>query len=124
MKKAAFLVLPSVNYEGFPRTVVESYARGLPVLASRLGSLAELVREGETGALFAHDNPADLAASAEALFQDREALRRQRALARETYDRDYRGAVNFKLLEKVYQSALAERAKSQPAGRLQTHVSY
>ncbi|HUH13341.1 MAG TPA: glycosyltransferase, partial [Longimicrobiales bacterium] len=61
MGDARALVLPSITYENSPRVVAEAYARGLPVLGSRHGSVAELVREGETGALFTPGDAADLA---------------------------------------------------------------
>ncbi|MBI1356929.1 MAG: glycosyltransferase [Acidobacteria bacterium] len=124
MKRASFLVLPSVNYEGFPRTVVEAYARGLPVLASRLGSLEELIHDGETGAHFAPYDPADLAQRAEALFADTEALRRQRLAARSAYERQYRGDTNFQQLQRVYQNAIAARGRSKPVERPQPNNQY
>ncbi|MES2090651.1 MAG: glycosyltransferase, partial [Pseudomonadota bacterium] len=43
LSRSAFLVLPSICYEGFPRTLVEAFANGVPVIASRLGSMAELI---------------------------------------------------------------------------------
>src|SRR5215831_3715728 len=52
MRRAAYLILPSVTYENFPRSIVEAFACGLPVIASRLGSLAEIVEDGRTGLLF------------------------------------------------------------------------
>jgi len=111
MKRASFLVLPSVNYEGFPRTVVEAYARGLPVLAPRLGSLEELIRPGRTGVHFEPGDPQDLARRAAELFRDPEARVAMRGPARETYERLYRGDTNFRQLELIYQSALAQRAQ-------------
>lgn len=61
MSSAVALVMPSIWYENFPRTLVEAYGCGLPVIASRIGALAELVIEGETGLLFEPGNPSDLA---------------------------------------------------------------
>lgn len=62
MSRAIAMVLPSICYENFPRTIVEAYGCGLPVIASRIGALAELVIEGETGLLFKPGDPDDLAA--------------------------------------------------------------
>lgn len=45
------LVVPSLWYEGFPMVVIESFAAGTPVIASRIGSLAEIVEDGATGLL-------------------------------------------------------------------------
>jgi len=95
MKTAAYLVLPSLCGENFPRTIAEAYSCGLPVIASRLGAMAELIEDGETGLLFEVGNARDLAdklAWAEAHPQ--EMLRmgraaRQRYLERYTPDRNH-----------------------------------
>ena len=52
MADAAFLVVPSVCYETFGLVLVEALAAGLPVIASRIGAIAELVSDGHTGRLF------------------------------------------------------------------------
>lgn len=52
MLGASALVLPSLCAEAFPRTLVEAFACGLPVIASRAGALPELVTQGRTGWLF------------------------------------------------------------------------
>ena len=61
MRGAAYLVMPSLAYEATPRPLVEAFANGLPVLASRLGALAELVEPGRNGLLFAPGSARDLA---------------------------------------------------------------
>jgi len=56
MRRAIAVVLPSTWFEGSPLTLVEAYATGTPVIASRIGSLVEAVEEGVTGMLAeAHD---------------------------------------------------------------------
>ncbi|MBW3552585.1 MAG: glycosyltransferase family 4 protein, partial [Gemmatimonadetes bacterium] len=52
MKSARALVLPSLSYENFPMTVVEAFATGLPVIASRIGSLPQIVEHEATGLTF------------------------------------------------------------------------
>jgi glycosyltransferase involved in cell wall biosynthesis len=71
VREARAVVMPSVWYEVFPRTVVEAYSLGVPVVASRLGSLAEIVREGQTGTLFGVGDPASLAGELAAFDDDR-----------------------------------------------------
>ena len=95
MKSAAYLVLPSLCGENFPRTIAEAYSCGLPVIASRLGAMAELIEDGETGLLFEVGNARDLADKlAWAETHPQEMLRmgraaRQRYLERYTPDRNH-----------------------------------
>lgn len=53
--KAKILILPSYT-EVFPLTILEAMARGLVILASNIGGIKEIVKEGENGYLF---NPGD-----------------------------------------------------------------
>ena len=61
MAGAAYLVLPSLSYEDMPRPLVEAFANGLPVIASRIGRLAEMVEPGRNGLLFEAGSARDLA---------------------------------------------------------------
>jgi glycosyltransferase involved in cell wall biosynthesis len=64
LNRALVSVVPSLWYENLPNAVLESYACGTPVVASRIGSLPECVEEGKTGYLF---EPADTRALAKRL---------------------------------------------------------
>jgi glycosyltransferase involved in cell wall biosynthesis len=61
---ARAVVIPSLWFEGSPRTVTEAYAAGVPVIASRIGALEETVRHELTGLLVP---PGDASALAEAM---------------------------------------------------------
>jgi glycosyltransferase involved in cell wall biosynthesis len=84
---ARALVVPSRWYEVFPRTVVEAYALGVPVIASRLGSLAEVVVDGETGLLVGPEAAGELAAGLRRLAADGELAARLGVGARRAYER-------------------------------------
>jgi glycosyltransferase involved in cell wall biosynthesis len=103
---AKALIFPSQWYEGLPRTIIESYATGTPVIASRLGSMSELVETGRTGMLFEPGNAIDLALRLAELLSDPEFPRRLRGGAREKYLRDYTAERNYPMLMEAYRQAL------------------
>jgi glycosyltransferase involved in cell wall biosynthesis len=111
MQGARFLVLPSVWYEGFPITIVEAYARGLPVVASRLGSVAEVVQPGVTGLHFDPGDAVDLAAKVEWVWQHPEELARMSLAARTEYELRYQPSSNYETLMGIYEAAAMRRSR-------------
>lgn len=107
MEAAAALVMPSVWYEGFPMTVVEAYASGLPVIASRIGSLAEVVRHGETGLLFEPGSASSLVSTVRGADQIQ--LTRMQATTLAEYRLHYTPERNLDTLLSIYGKALARR---------------
>jgi glycosyltransferase involved in cell wall biosynthesis len=67
--RARALVLPSICYEGAPRTVVEAFAAGVPVIANALGGLPGVVREG-SGLLVPPGDPRGWVDAANRLLDD------------------------------------------------------
>jgi glycosyltransferase involved in cell wall biosynthesis len=80
-RSAAVCVVPS-RFENFPYAAVEAMACGRPLVAARVGGLAEIVREGEDGLLVAPEDPAALAGAVASLLGDAAARRRLGAAAR------------------------------------------
>jgi glycosyltransferase involved in cell wall biosynthesis len=83
MDAASFLLLPSRS-EGMGRVIVESLARGRPVLGARVGGIPELVHDGVNGLLVEPGDTAALAAALVRLCTDRELLERLSAAARDS----------------------------------------
>ena len=61
LMKGKLFVLPAVKGEGFPNVILEAMSVGLPVVATSLGGILDLVKNGETGFLV---KPADVEALA------------------------------------------------------------
>ena len=102
---ALLQVVPSECYEGCPMAILEAFACGTPVVASRIGSLAEIVADGETGLHFAPGDPADLAGKVNALVKNTEWASRMGRSARKTYLQKYTPEMNFKMLMGIYHRA-------------------
>jgi glycosyltransferase involved in cell wall biosynthesis len=108
MGAAIALVLPSIWYENFPRTLVEALGCGLPVIASRIGALAELVKDGETGLLFEPGNAEDLAQKMRWALANPQAMAAMGRNARKQYEAEFTAERNYQQLMAIYESAIAE----------------
>jgi len=106
MQQAAFLVLPSEWYEGFPLVLVEAFAHGLPVLASRLGSMADIIKDGETGVLFTPGDANDLASKVKWLLENPQQLQILGDNARRAYLEKYTAEQNYAELMGIYKEAM------------------
>ena len=107
LSKARFLIMPSEHYEGFPCVIAEAYGCGKPVLASRVGPLPELIRDGETGILFECGSSEDLANKAQLMFQSKEAVEEMGQAARAEFEVKYTPEQNYQQLMQIYENAIA-----------------
>jgi len=109
LQGAKFLVVSSRCYENFPRIVAEAFSFGIPVLASRLGSLSEIIDDQETGFLFESGHPEDLAQKAMRLINDEHQLAKMSQKARSVFEEKFSSEVNYRLLMEIYQKAIANQ---------------
>lgn len=109
IQRSLFTVLPSRFYENLPNAALESFACGRPVVATRLGSLPELVRDGENGLLFEPGDIAGLASCIERLAGNEATRARMGACARETVRRDHSEEQHCERLLALF-DAVARRA--------------
>jgi glycosyltransferase involved in cell wall biosynthesis len=108
MSEAMALILPSIWYENFPRTLVEAMGCGLPVISSRIGALAELVEDGVTGLLFEPGQVADLAAKMRWAMDHPAQMAEMGRSARARYEALYTADRNYEQLMAIYRGAIAE----------------
>lgn len=114
MNRASALVVPSIWYENFPRTIVEAFASGLPVIASRIGALADIVTDGETGLLFEPGNPRDLADKLAWAQAHPERMAQMGQRARAHYEAEFSAGVNYRRLMEIYDEAAAAKRAEAP----------
>lgn len=103
--EAMFQIVPSEWYEGFPMVILEAYACGTPVIASRIGSLEEVVLNGKTGFHFEPGDPNDLARMVLKFQANPELARSMGETAREEFDKKYTAERNFSMLMDIYARA-------------------
>jgi len=106
MKGARFVLFPSQYYENFPMTLVESFACGVPVIASRLGSMKEIVQHGSNGLQFTPEAPEDLAAKVEWAWTHPREMSAMGRAARSEYEAKYTAERNYGILMDLYAGAL------------------
>lgn len=112
LRRADVAVAPSVptadgRREGIPVALMEAMAAGLPVVASRLSGIPELVTDGETGLLALPGDAAALAAAIRRLHDDPALRRRLGRAARAAVERDFDLQGNVALLARRFQEAQA-----------------
>jgi glycosyltransferase involved in cell wall biosynthesis len=117
LASAHLLVLPSVCFEGFPMVILEAFAMGVPVAASRLGSMPCLMQDGRNGVLFTPGNAEDLLRQVRGAWGEDDLLARMGAAAREEFDARYTAEANYRILMDIYQAAIEHRRRM--AGRVQ-----
>lgn len=111
MKGARFLVFPSEWYEGFPVTIAETFACGVPVIASRLGAMAEIVDDGRTGLHFEPGNSEDLAAKVKWAWTHLDQMLQMGREARAEYEAKYTAERNYKMLINIYEKAIEQHKR-------------
>lgn len=109
--KSRFVVVPSLSYETFGYLPIEAACMGKAVIASRIGGLAETVRDGETGLLVPPGDAAALAAAIAKLAADEPTIRQMGKTGRAYVEENYRPEDHYARLLEIYESVLAGRSK-------------
>lgn len=112
MRGAEFLVFPSECYENMPRTIIEAFAVGTPVLASKIGAGISMVEPDKTGFHFKAGDVDDLRRVAEWCSRKLDAVRALRSQARSEYELKYSGPTNAQAMLEIYRHAGKPSARS------------
>ena len=110
MGQAKCVVMTSLWYETFGRTIIEGYAKGTPLIAPRLGAMQELVEDGETGFLFDPGNADDLAEKLHRLTSHPELYKKMRTEVRHRFEQHFTAESNYQRLMQIYQFAIDRHA--------------
>ena len=111
IKKARFLVWPSEGYyETFGLVAIEAFACGVPVIASRTGTLAENVTDRNTGLHFTPGDAEDLSAKISWAWNNPDEMVRMGRTARKEFETRYTAEKNYKMLLDIYERAISNKS--------------
>lgn len=110
MKNARLTIFPSEWYETFGMSVIESFACGVPVVASRLGAMEEIIENERTGLHFTPGDPEDLAEKIKWAWTHPQEMAKMGQEARREYEAKYTAERNYKMLMDIYKIAI-EKSK-------------
>jgi glycosyltransferase involved in cell wall biosynthesis len=106
LRGASVIVVPSEWYENSPISILEAMAHGKPVVASRIGGIPELVRDGETGLLFEPKRTRDLSSRIRMLLGDSDLRSRLGREARRIVETEYTLQAHGAALLSLYESLI------------------
>jgi glycosyltransferase involved in cell wall biosynthesis len=106
MKCATVLLAPSLCYEGFPMVMVEALSFGLPIIASRIGGLPEIVQDGHSGLLFEPGDSSALLQVLRVFVSDTSRIEAMRQASRGRFDTHYTESKNYEILMEIYRELL------------------
>ena len=92
--------------------IVEAFANGLPVIASRLGTMADVIEDGVTGLHFTAGDPDDLAAKVAWAITHSDRMAEMGSAARRVYETRYSEETNYQSLLTIYRDAISAGAES------------
>ena len=107
MARSRCLIFPSEWYETFGRVAAESFACGTPVIASRIGAIAEVVDDGRTGFQFRPGDSQDLTRVLIEAYSHPDKLAEMRIEVRREYELKYTPERNYTLMMWAYETAIA-----------------
>ncbi|MBL7071168.1 MAG: lipopolysaccharide heptosyltransferase II [Candidatus Omnitrophica bacterium] len=101
------LVLPTKTPEAFGRVIIEAQAVGVPVVATKVGGIVDIIRDGENGLLVMPEDPHSIAEAILKVIKDRDLARSITAQARKDVEEKYSLAAMAEKTLGLYREALS-----------------
>ena len=101
IKGAKFTIIPSIWYDNFPNTAIESFKFSKPVIASNIGSLPELVEDNINGYLFEAGNIDDICEKIKMLDKCKD-IEQMGEASRYKLEKEFSPDMHYKVLMSVF----------------------
>ena len=102
IRNALFVVHPAICMDNLPNSVIEAMFAGKAVIASNIGGLPDLVREGVNGWLFEPSDFTTLATRMQSLLASSDLMKKMGAASRLLYEQKYTEAIHIKELQNIF----------------------
>ncbi|MCL5958317.1 MAG: glycosyltransferase family 4 protein [Chloroflexi bacterium] len=113
LRRALATVVPSLVYENFPLSALESLAVATPVIASDSGSLPYVVNDSQSGLLFKSGDSGELREKMAWLTTHPDRSEAMGQYGRSVVEQKYREEVHYKELTRIYDEVLAEKCEGR-----------
>jgi glycosyltransferase involved in cell wall biosynthesis len=107
--KSKFLIFPSEWFECMPMTILESFRAGTLVLASNIGSIPNIIKDGYNGILFNPNDPSDIKEKVNWVLNNPQKCDEISINAMNDFNNKYSEKVNYKILMKIYNGMIADK---------------
>lgn len=111
IRNSMFLVIPSEWYENNPRSVIEAFALGKPVVGARIGGIPELVKDWETGLTFTSGDAVDLNSKIKLMIDNKDRLPDMGKNARIFVEKELSTEIHYNRLMDIYSLAKEKAIK-------------
>lgn len=105
------VVVPSKWYEGFPNVLLRAMLHSKPVIATRIGAMPEIIRNGENGLIVEVGNVDELSNCIHNLYTNEDLCKRLGVTGREDLERRYTSELIYDKLENILNMATSNHFK-------------
>ena len=114
LRRAICMVVPSECYENMPYAILESFAFGVPVIASRIGGLAEMVKNEKNGLLFNPGDSDDLVKKINYICENPDKALTMRKYAYKCVEANYSAEKHYNQLKAIYRKSIEQNKIGSP----------
>jgi glycosyltransferase involved in cell wall biosynthesis len=114
LKSLRVFVQPSTTIEGLPLSITEAMYAGVPVVASEVGGVSEIVRDEETGLLVTPKNPKQLSMAILRLLDNPKLTKKLLTNSFDLCKKQFSIEIIVKKIEIIYEALLSTKSKSLP----------